>query len=319
MIFLLIILLAIGGWALYKGADLLVDHASHLAAKLGVSTAVVGLTVVALAGVLPEFSIGITSALSGANDLIIGNALGSSIFKLGLVLGLAALIYPIVIQSSILRHEIPWLILAAVFIFLLAFDLTISQTDGIMLVILAVAFEWYSIRTSRQELLQEVGEQRVMLNRRRPLDHHRAWLKIVLGLLLIVIGAKLFVDSSLALAQYWGVSQLFVGMLVIALGTSLPELVVTIISAVRHQPALGIGNIIGSNVMNIFLVVGVTALINPLRIHPDLLIFDFPMLIFFTLLASLMFKSHHRVTRLEGAFLVAGYIFYFIYSVKFWG
>lgn len=298
---------------------MLVDHASHLAAKLGVSTAVVGLSVVALAGVLPEFSIGITSALQGANDLIIGNALGSSILKLGLILGLAAVIYPLVIQTSILRHEIPWLILAAVFIFFLGWDLTISRNDGLMLIILAVAFEWYSIRSSRQDLLQEVGEHRVMLNRRRPLDHNRAWLKIVLGLLLIILGAKLFVDSSLSLAHYWGISQLFAGMLVIAIGTSLPELVVTILSAVRHQSALGIGNIIGSNVMNIFLVVGVTALINPLRIHPDLLVFDFPMLIFFTLLASLMFKSHHRLTRLEGAFLVAGYIFYFVYSVKFWG
>ena len=158
-----------------------------------------------------------------------------------------------------------------------------------------------------------------MLNRRRPLDHNRAWLKIVLGLLLIILGAKLFVDSSLALAHYAGLSQLFVGMLVVALGTSLPELVVTILSAVRHQPALGIGNIIGSNVMNIFLVVGLAALIRPLRIHPDLLILDFPTLIFFTLLVSLLFKSHHRLTRLEGGFLVAGYIFYLIYSIKFWG
>lgn len=304
---------------MYKGADLLVDHASHLAAKLGVSTAVVGLSVVALGGIMPELSIGMTSALTKANDLIIGNALGSSIFKLGLVLGIAALIYPLVIQASILRHEIPWLILAAVMFFYLAYDLTISRNDGVILVILAVGFEWYSIRSSRQDLLLEVGKRRVMLNRRRPLDHHRAWLKIVLGLLLIILGAKLFVDSSLSLAHYWGVSQLFAGMLIIALGTSLPELVVTIMSAVRHQSALGIGNIIGSNVMNIFLVVGITALVHPLRIHPDLLVFDFPMLIFFTLLVSLLFKSHHRLTRLEGAFLVLGYIFYFVYSVKFWG
>ncbi|MEK7164380.1 MAG: calcium/sodium antiporter [Patescibacteria group bacterium] len=319
MIFLLVVLLMIGGWALYKGADLIVDHASHLAAKLGVSTAVVGLTGVALAGVLPEFSIGITSALANANDLIIGNALGSSVLKLALVLGLAALIYPLAIQTSILRHEIPWLLLATVFVFFLAWDLTISRNDGLMLIILAVGFEWYCIRTARRDLLLEVGQRQVVLNRRRPLERGRVWLKIALGLLLIILGAKLFVDSSLSLAHYWGVSQLFVGMLVIALGTSLPELVVTIMAAVRHQAALGIGNIIGSNVMNIFLVVGATALINPLRVHPDLLIFDFPMLIFFTLLASLMFKSHHRLTRLEGAFLVLGYVVYFVYSVKFWG
>ncbi len=317
--FFVILFLAIGVLALYKGADLLVSYASSLAAKMGVSTAVVGLSVVTLGGIMPELSIGITASLASGTDLIIGNALGSSILKLALVFGLAAIVAPIKIQASTLKHEFPWVMLAAVLIYFLAFDLLISRGDAIILILLGIAFQWYSIRTSHAEMRKTLGKHKHQRRKEEALRTARAWARIALGLILIILGAKLFVDSSLALAEQFHVSELLVGILVIAIGASVPELVVTLVSAVKHQPGIGIGNIIGSNVMNIHLVVGVAALIKPLEIHPDLLIMDFPAFIFAAILVAALFKSHHKLTRFEGAVLVMGYLLYAMYSIKFWG
>ncbi len=319
MFFFVILFLAIGVLALYKGADLLVSRASSLAAKMGVSTAVVGLSVVTLGGITPELSIGITASLAQANDLIIGNAIGSSILKLAFVFGLAAIIAPIRIQGSTLKHEFPWVMLASVLIYFLAFDLEISRGDAVILILLGIAFQWYSIRTSHAEMRKELGKQKHQRRKQEALKTGRAWVKIALGLALIVLGAKLFVDSSLALAVRFDVSELLVGILVIAVGASIPELVVTLVSAIKHQPGIGIGNVIGSNVMNIHLVAGIAALIHPIAIHPDLLIFDFPAFIFAAILVAALFKSHHKLTRFEGAVLVIGYLLYVVYSVKFWG
>lgn len=303
--------MAIGLIALYKGADLVVGNASSLAVKMGVSTVVVGLSVVALATVLPELSVAIMASVHGAADLIIGNALGTTIFNIGIILGLAALLNPIAVQRSTLRYEFPWLLLYAVVIFYLAYDLVIDRADGILLIFLAVVFIWFSIRESRKNPWPKVPA---------PLLRSRhSWPQIVIGLLLIVIGAKLFVDSSLYLAQQLGLSQFLVGIVLVAIGTSLPELAVTLTASARHQAGVGVGNIIGSNTLNVFFIIGLAALIRPLAIHPDLLIFDFPMVIFFAILVSLLFKSHHKLSRFEGAVLVAGYIFYLVYSLKFWG
>lgn len=319
MTFFAILFLAIGVLALYKGADLLVSYASSMAAKMGVSTAVVGLSVVTLGGIMPELSIGITASLAGGSDLIIGNAIGSSILKLAFVFGLAAMIAPIKIQGSTLKHEFPWVMLASVLIYFLAFDLVISRGDAIILIVLGIAFQWYSIRTSHQEMRTALGKTKHARRKKEALKTSRAWARIALGLVLIILGAKLFVDSSLALAAQFNVSELLVGILVIAIGASVPELVVTLVSAVRHQPGIGIGNVIGSNVMNIHLVVGVAALIKPLGIHPDLLVMDFPAFIFAAILVAVLFKSHHKLTRFEGAVLVFGYLLYAVYSIKFWG
>ncbi|MDZ4221798.1 MAG: hypothetical protein U1C18_02890, partial [Patescibacteria group bacterium] len=227
MIFFVVLFLVIGILALYKGADLLVSYSSMLAAKIGVSTAVVGLSVVALAGILPELSIGITASFSGGNDLIIGNAIGSSILKVAFVFGLAAMIAPIKIQLSTLKHEFPWLMLAAVLIYFLAFDLAISRVDGIILILLGIAFQWYSIHISKAETRKGLGAQKHARKSTRALKTGRTWTKVVLGLVLIVLGAKLFVDSSLALAVQFNVSELLIGILVIAIGASIPELVIS--------------------------------------------------------------------------------------------
>lgn len=318
MIFFVILFLVIGLLSLYKGSDLLIRHSSSLAAKFGVSTVVIGLTVITIGSIMPELTIGITSSLSNATDLIIGNAIGSSVLKLGFVFGLAALISPITVQDSTLKHEFPWIMLAAVLIFFLAFDLTISRGDAFILILLGIAFQWYSIRVSQKEVLIDIGKQKVKKRKKEALKTSHSWIRIILGFILIIGGAKLFVDSSLSIAQYFGFSQIFVGIVIIAIGSSIPELVVTIMSVVRHQSGLGIGNIIGSNVMNVHLVVGIAALINPIKIHPDLLVFDFPMFIFFAILASVMFKSSHKLSRLEGGVLVVGYLLYLMYSIKLW-
>jgi cation:H+ antiporter len=317
-LFFVILFLIIGMLALYKGADLLVDHASSLAAKLGISTAVVGLTVVTIGTMMPEVFIAINSSIQGANDLIIGNALGTAVFSFGLILGVAALINPIAIRDSTLKHEFPWLMLFAVLIYLLAFDLTISRGDGIILLLLAVAFIWYSVKQSKKDVLEELGKQRVKERSKNTIKTSKTWFKIVLGVLLIIGGSKLFVDSALSIAEILDVSQLLIGLLVIAVGTSLPEMVTTLTASARHEPAVGVGNIIGSTTMNVFFIVGLASLINPIAIHPDLLIFDFPVVIFFTVLISVLFASSHKLTRFEGGLLVLGYIMYLVYSIKFW-
>lgn len=310
MIIWVVILLVIGVAALFKGGDLVLDHSSSLAAKWGVSVVVVGLSILAMSTVMPELTVAVISSFRGANDLIIGNALGTTIFNIGIILGIAALVRPMSIQQGTLRHEVPFFLLYAVVIYFLGYDLTISRPDGIILIALAAVFIWYSVHESHESFVRKFGNGNVRAH---------SWGYIILGLVLVVLGAKLFVDSALYLAAKFGVSEFLVGILVIAIGTSLPELITTIMASYRHKVEVGVGNVIGSNTLNVFFILGVAALIHPLKIHPDLLIFDFPMVIFFAILVSLMFKTHHRLTRLEGAFLVIGYIFYFIYSIKFWG
>jgi len=305
-----VILLVIGVAALFKGGDLVLDHSSSLAAKWGVSVVVVGLSILAMSTVMPELTVAVISSFRGANDLIIGNALGTTIFNIGIILGIAALVRPMSIQKGTLRHEVPFFLLYAVVIYFLGYDLTISRPDGIILIALAAVFIWYSVHESHESFVKKFGSGNVR-------DH--SWGYIILGLVLVVLGAKLFIDSALYLADKFGISEFLVGILVIAIGTSLPELVTTIMASYRHKAEIGVGNVIGSNTLNVFFILGVAALIHPLKIHPDLLIFDFPMMIFFAIIVSLMLKTSQRLTRLEGAFLVIGYIFYFIYSIKFWG
>lgn len=300
----------LGVAALFKGADLVVDHSSSLAAKWGVSVVGIGLSVVALATVMPELTVAIMSSLRGASDLVIGNALGTTIFNIGIVLGIAALVNPIYIHKSTLQHEVPFFFLYAVVIFFMAYDLVISRSDALVLIVLAVLFVWYSIHESRHTFVSQFGSGFV---------RSHSWPYIFLGLGLVVLGAKLFVNSSLVLAAKFGLSEFLVGVIVVAIATSLPELLTTVMASARHKAEVGIGNIIGANTLNVFFILGVAAFIHPIRIHPDLLIFDFPMVIFFAIIISMMLKTSHRLTRLEGAFLVAGYIMYFVYSIKFWG
>jgi cation:H+ antiporter len=318
MTFFVILFLIIGVIALWKGADLLVKYASQLSARLGVSTVVVGLTVVTFGTVLPELTVAIFSSLNGANDLIIGNALGTTAFSFGLILGLAALINPIAIKDSTLRHQFPWIGLYAVVLYLLAFDLVISRSDGVILLLLGVAFVWYAFHKSKQEKIQEKGKQKVVHAQKSSLTTSKGWVKIVIGMLLVVGGAKLMIDSSLSIAQTFGASELIIGIIVIAIGTSLPELVTMITASWRHEPAVGVGNVIGSATMNVFAIVGVASVIRPVTIHPDMLIFDFPAMIFFVILISVLFISSHRLTRFEGLLLIASYVGYLVYSIKFW-
>ena len=308
----------LGVLLLYKGADLLVDRSSALAQKLGVSTFVVGLSVIALGSIVPEFSVGITSSLSGASDLILGNALGAGIFKLAFVFGLAALISPMAVEGSVLKKEFIWLIGASVLFFLLAFDKMISRGDAILLVIFSLIFQAYSIFVSKKQVLDEVGKTKAKKRSKQIFKSGRAWAMVALGIVLVVAGAKILVDASLSLAGTLGIPQIFVGIVIIAFGTSIPELVVTVMASARHQPSLGIGNIIGSNVMDIFLVVGIACLIRPIAVSPQLLSFDFPALIFVTFLVAVFFKSSHRLSRLEGGVLIFSYALYLMYTIKFW-
>lgn len=304
----------IGVLGLFKGAALIVTNASCLAAKLGVSSLIIGSCVIAFGTIMPELVVVITSSLKGFSDLVVGNALGTTIFNIGMVLGLAAIVNPISIQKSVLRHEFPWFLLYAVVIYALAYDLLISRQDAIILLALAVLFVWYSVKFSHREVLNALG-----VKHRKTLPPQCSWPKLFLGLALVVLGAKLFVDSAAILAAKLGVSELLIGILIVAIGTSLPELATAVVSSARHKAQVGVGNVIGANTLNVFFILGIAALIKPIPIHPDLYVFDFPMVIFFAILVSLLFKTHHRLSRFEGVVLVVGYIFYLIYSIKFWG
>lgn len=318
MLLLIIFLFFLGLAALVKGADLVVAFSAPTAARWGVPLAVIGLSIVSLGTILPELSIGIMAAARGANDIIVGNALGTFVFNLGVIFGIAALRNPMPVKGSILRHEFPWLALAAALVYFLSYDLVISRPDAVLLIILAIVFIWYSVRAGREH---HQWQAEAHIRHFLPEYHsaRRAWVKLLIGLALVVIGAKLFVGAAVDLAEYLHLSEFLVGVIIVAIGTSLPELATTYLASARRQASLGIGNIIGASSMNVFLVLGAAALINPIKIHPDLLIFDFPALIFFAVITSLFFKSHHRLSRVEGAALLALYGGYFIYGLKFWG
>ncbi len=309
-----LILLAAGFVLLIKGADFFVKGASYLARRFGVPQIVIGLTIVALGTSAPEAAVSIDAALTGNADITIGNVLGSNIINILVILGVTALIAPVVVEKSTIRFDMP--IVIGITLVLLFFGMTgqsVDRWEGAILMAIFVAYMvrlFYDTKDSREKEELENDE-------RRPIrSQGNVWTYIlgVVGMAMIVGGSKVTVSAATAIALDLGVSQRMIGLTIVALGTSLPELVTSAIAAWRGNSGIAVGNIVGSNIFNILFVTGITALITPVRFIPEFLTDGIVAFAAAVLLWLLTFKNG-RLGRVGGAILLAGYAAYFVFLV----
>ena len=262
-----ILLLVLGFALLVKGADWFVDGSSGIAAKFGIPQLVIGLTIVAMGTSAPEAAVSITAAFEGNAEITIGNIVGSNVLNILLILGITALVYPVSVQKSTQIIDIPVVLLATALLFVLGFDGNISRIDGVIMLFVFALYLFYlfwdakrpkQIEINPEKTVSEENEQQI-----KDLPLTKAILITVLGLILIVAGSKFVVDSATLIATELGLSQRFIGLTIVALGTSLPELFTSVTAALKKNSDIAVGNIVGSNIFNILFIVGLSGLIIP--------------------------------------------------------
>jgi len=291
---------------LYYGGDFLVSGSVRFARYLKVSSFVIGATVLAFGTSAPELAASILAALDDAPELAMGNVIGSNIANIGLVLGLVCLIAPITIASSRFKREYPPFLLSALLILFLAWDLKIDDLEGIIMVGLLAIYIWRSFNY-KEDLNTEPEEEVRFFSDKGPTFQV---LLILIGLIGLVSGAKLLVSGGVSIARTLGIGEWFIGITVVAIGTSLPEIVSSIMAARRGHGEMAIGNIFGSNIFNILMVLGITSIIHPLNItepiHPDLMIATG----LTCLLFILMLRGKHSLGKISGVILLIAYLLY---------
>ncbi|MBI3755400.1 MAG: calcium/sodium antiporter [Deltaproteobacteria bacterium] len=296
---------------LYFGADWLVKGASRLAVALNVQPLVVGLTVVAFGTSLPEFVVSFIGALKGLPDIALGNIVGSNIVNIGLILGLSAIIFPLSVHMRLIRFETPFMIFAAVLLFLVSLKGIISRIDGILFIAAFTAYIAYTIKVAKKEAEAVKAEYQEFLQKRDSVI--KDIILIIAGLAVLIIGAEMLVRSAVSLARAMGISELIIGMTIVAAGTSLPEFATSTVAAFKKEADISIGNIVGSNIFNILFILGVTGIIQPIAVNPEALKFHMPVIIFFSLIFFVFMSIGSVLSRLRGALLVLLYIGYVIY------
>lgn len=311
-------LLLLGFAVLIKGADFLVDGASSIAKKNGISNLAIGLTVVAFGTSAPEMIVSVLSALGGRSDASFGNVIGSNNFNLLMILGVAGLIFPLVVQRNTVKYEVPISIGAIVLVFVLINDRMLfsseadqlSRLDASVLLVFFMLFLLYIYRTMKHS--SEVEEQDVKIYG-TPLSIAMS----VFGIAMLVGGGKLVVDSAVTIAQQFGLSERLIGLTILAAGTSLPELATSAVAAYRKSTDIAIGNVIGSNIFNLFLILGITGLVHPIG-YNSALNFDLYVLLSATIMLLIfMFTLNTRkLDRWEAFLLLAGYVSYTTYLIQ---
>ena len=308
------ILLVVAGLALLIwGADRFVHGAAASARNLGVTPLLVGLTVVALATSAPEILVSVVAALDGEPGLAIGNAIGSNIVNVGLVLGMTAMIRPIKLESATLRREMPALLAVSLLTVSLFLDTFLSRIDGlVMLTGLVIVMVWLArlgMRSAANDPIKIDYEAEIPSD--VTMTMAIVWLTV--GLAILLVGAKILVYGSVGIAEELGVSEVVIGVTIVAFGTSLPELAVSLASALKGEYGLAIGNIVGSNIFNLLAVIGVAATIQPAALAPSVLSLHIFVMVAFTLVLFAMtydYDGKGQLSRLEGAALLAAYIAY---------
>ena len=292
---------------LYYGGDFLVTGSVRLSRFFKLSTFVIGATVIAFGTSAPELAVAILAALDASPEIAMGNVIGSNIANIGLVLGLTALIAPIVITPKRLKREYPPLFLATLIILLLAWDLNIHRSEGIIMLVLLALYLW---RSFSQKEDFTTGQEEVGLSPHKGIIYQ--FVLVLAGLVGLVSGAKLLVSGGVSIARMIGISEWFIGITIIAIGTSLPEIVASIMAARRGQGEMAVGNIFGSNIFNILMVLGITSVIHPLNIqepiHPDLNI----LLGITVLLLVLILLGKYFLKKISGIALLSTYCLYII-------
>ncbi|OJT37490.1 calcium/sodium antiporter [Serratia plymuthica] len=311
--FLAIALLIVGLFLLVYGADRLVYGAAVISRSLGVPPLIIGMTVVGIGTSLPELFVSTTAALNGQIDMAVGNVLGSNIANILLILGVAALIHPLAARSEVLRRELPLMLAVTVLCGFVLMDGTLSRLDGVVLLAAAAAFILLMLKIAR--LAQREGSDSLTVEQLAELPQDSsntvAVLWLVLAFIILPLSSKMVVDNATVIAHYFGMSELVVGLTLIAIGTSLPELATSIAGALKGEDDMAIGNIIGSNIFNTVIVLGVPALLSPGSVDPAAFHRDYwVMLAVSIVLSALCIGRKHRIGHLAGALLLCGFIAY---------
>jgi cation:H+ antiporter len=303
--------LLLGLVVLYFGAEWLIKGASSVAVGLGIPPLIVGLTVVALGTSLPEFMTNFIAAVLGNDGLALGNIIGSNIANVGLILGTSALLVPLAVAPSTLKREYPIMMGVMIVFYLFALDGTIGRVDGVLLILGLAGFLGYLVRDVRR---RGVGPNEVVASPDLMMPRWKKTLLLVGGIGGLAVGAHLMVTSAVAIAEFFEIDPVIVGLTVVAVGTSLPELAASLVGVFRNETDLAVGNVIGSNLLNVLFVVGFVSLVKPLGVTSEALILHFPVMVTFSLLVMLAWFGH-RLNRLHGALLLvcfAGYMGYLV-------
>jgi cation:H+ antiporter len=306
------ILLFLGGvGVLYFGAEWLVRGSARLAASLGVSPIVVGLTVVSMGTSAPELMISMVASLGGSHDLAIGNVMGSNLANVGLVLGASAILRPLQVSARVVTREVPVMILITGLLLPLIWDARIGRLEGVALALMLVAYIGFVLRTSKAEDPEVLGEYDESARKTvglAPRTILRDVTFVGLGVVGLVLGALAIRESATALAEAMGISELVIGVTLVSIGTSLPELATCVVAAWRQEADIAVGNILGSNVFNIAGVLGVTAIVAPLQISPEVVRFEFPAMMFISVLMVPIVRMRLVIRRREGFVLLGSYL-----------
>lgn len=299
-----ILYIIIGVAVVLWGADRLTDGAVGLATKMNIPQIVIGLTVVAMGTSMPEFFVSLVSAINGTPDLAVGNVVGSNVFNTLLIVGTAAVVAPMVISKSTVKKDIPFAVLASVLLFAFGFDNYISRIDAAVLAAVFIVFMVYTVRTGIKGAHEQKSNEPASDSEAKPMPVWKAILFVVLGLACLVFGSNLFVNAATEVATELGVSQAIIGLTIVAGGTSLPELATSVVAARKGQSAIAMGNVIGSNVMNILMIIGITGLVCPMKVE-GITIIDLSVLLVSIVLLWLFSFTKYKVERWEGALLLA--------------
>jgi len=317
------LLIVVGLVGLVLGGEVLVKGASKLAATLGMPPILIGLTVVACGTSAPEMAVSLKATLAGNADIALSNVVGSNIFNTFFILGLAALVSPLVIHSQMIKREVPLMILFSLVLFAMSWSGGISRLEGAVLLIGIISYATWLIfearrnRKENQELVKESAQEYGDLKKEKsPLIKSIAL--VLVGLGLVVLGADYLVKGAVSLAKDLGVSDTVIGLTIVAAGTSLPELMASVMATLRGERDIAVGNVVGSNIFNVLGIVGLPSLLSPtgMSVNPALFSFDMPVMVMSAVLCWPLFKSGGRLSRLEGFFLFSLYVAYTAYLVS---
>ena len=300
------LLLLIGFVLLIKGADFFVDGSSSIAGILKVPSVIIGLTIVAMGTSAPEAAVSINAGLAGNSDISLGNIIGSNIFNLLVVIGACAVIFPAKSNEDILKRDLWWNIGVSVLLFVLILDGSISRMEGIILLAVFIFYLGLMVRSAMENRMDET-----------PMDVMPLWKSLLFvagGLAAVVFGGDMVVDNASLIAKAWGMSDTLVGLTIVAIGTSLPELVTSITASKKGDSGIALGNAVGSCLFNILFILGMASSITPINAVPELII-DTAILIVVTILILIVAKTGKRTNRVEGIICVTAYIIYTAYII----
>ncbi len=302
---------------LVLGAELLVRGASKLALTFGISPLVVGLTVVAFGTSAPEIAVSLQSATSGQTDIAVGNAVGSNMFNVLFILGISALITPLIVNRQLIRQEIPVMVAISLLLAALAWDGELSRIDGVIFITLLAGYTMFVIVQSRR--MQTEPEEQAAAGSGSSWDSKLPvqLILIAAGLGMLVLGAQWLVAAAVTFATYLGVSEMIIGLTIVAAGTSLPEVATSVMAAIRGERDIAVGNVVGSNIFNILGVLGLTAAVVPggLVVPPAMIAFDIPAMLAVAVACLPIFFTGNLIARWEGGLFFALYIAYTTYLI----